>query len=1062
MSTATLLSNAFAPVESVQYVAAVLARATDQSNSALIAEANATLVQLESTPGFFSALQLVALSRDAISNSIRMLAVMYCKNNVEHVWRQSTTAPMAEQERESFRQTSMALLTTEDDPLIALQCALVVARIARFDYPAAWPDFLNSLFAMLQTAEHPDLQNRLLLAVRYFVKGLLSNRSPRGVATLARVSTLLFDQILQVYRSVSEATFPALIEIVQAVHAEAGQAVHVPNAAIAAHVSALQLALSCIKLLSYMFLHGLPASTINLAADAPQGILVQLCCSQSVQLAALVPFLVSPSNAHPPPAAALVIQCLKTHTKILTKGLVAHPLPFIPLLPTLLSHFTQQLMTVHDATLVAVLPSFVLQVLTFFVSIFTCDVYYESGGKSSSSTYDTSDRELEEDAPSSELAASWTTPPSSSTSDARSRAEAQRAAAQEAISSFMVPQTVATIASVLILKFFRLTEVDFEAWDAAPEEFMSEHSTSLSDRSLTRIKPSAEWVLHLLVTHYSESIIPLLTQMLQDARGLPEEMESIFYRDCVFAAVGVCAYDLFDHLDFDQMFMNDLVPQFAVNQHRLVRRRAILLVNQWIDVRLNASLRVVLYENLIPLLSDDDTVVRLEAMNTLLSAVGAYEFDEDEFIPFIRPSINALVLLMSCADFEVATQSQALTLISTIISRCSSHVSELSLDIAAHFFAEWQRQLGRFEALPMQQAAEVGALLGALLPVFTGLVQAMQSASNSLHATISRVLSVAMDREHRLHVYTELDAIQLWSAVVTHASVPTREVLSIFPVILEYLTSDSIDTLSSSLEIVVSYLHLDAASVFSAHGMQLCQVLNQALETTELLGTSTFLPLLDMLLHLFPADAIAYLRPSLLHLMGLFFSDNDDYLPSIANLSVLFARIMLENNAAFVQLIQTWAVEQNNPLLLQSYTIQASSIARKIPTVKKKKLACMALLSCIGKPEYDLTQCLTDILLVSADAFQGTLVQDIDDQGQLVDQFIMTSETDAEMDQYSAETRRIRQYRLTDPVHTVPLDHALQVALAAGQQQFGETFMGLVQQCWPQTILDHLAHKPQL
>ena len=52
--------------------------------------------------------------------------------------------------------------------------------------------------------------------------------------------------------------------------------------------------------------------------------------------------------------------------------------------------------------------------------------------------------------------------------------------------------------------------------------------------------------------------------------------------------------------------------------YRIIHRRVIWLVGQWVGVKLSASLRPVLYQAILPLLQkDEDLVVRIEAANTL-------------------------------------------------------------------------------------------------------------------------------------------------------------------------------------------------------------------------------------------------------------------------------------------------------------------------------------------------------------------------------------------------------------------------------------------------------------
>ncbi|KAF4803085.1 importin-11 isoform X2 [Turdus rufiventris] len=98
-----------------------------------------------------------------------------------------------------------------------------------------------------------------------------------------------------------------------------------------------------------------------------------------------------------------------------------------------------------------------------------------------------------------------------------------------------------------------------------------------------------------------------------------ENTNAILIKDAVYNAVGLAAYELFDSVDFDQWFKNQLLAELQVSHDRYkpIRRRVIWLIGQWISVKFKSDLRPVLYEAIRNLLQDRD-LVYLESMFTLL------------------------------------------------------------------------------------------------------------------------------------------------------------------------------------------------------------------------------------------------------------------------------------------------------------------------------------------------------------------------------------------------------------------------------------------------------------
>ena len=144
------------------------------------------LEQWETSPGFYSALLHVALNynvalrRDGTSaaTNLRWLAVVYFKNGVERYWRPSAPHAINETEKTEIRARLQAEALEEPVPQIALQFAVLIAKMARNDMSRAWPDLLPWLSAEVQQKDQPTRQYNALQVLHHVVKMLSSKRLP--------------------------------------------------------------------------------------------------------------------------------------------------------------------------------------------------------------------------------------------------------------------------------------------------------------------------------------------------------------------------------------------------------------------------------------------------------------------------------------------------------------------------------------------------------------------------------------------------------------------------------------------------------------------------------------------------------------------------------------------------------------------------------------------------------------------------------------------------------------------------------------------------------------------
>lgn len=116
----------------------------------------------------------------------RLLAIVLAKNAVGSSWRKTLGtrewSRIPDDEKAYVRSTAANLLFVEPHRRVATQTALLIANIARFDFPGRWPDLLSGLAtaglwdgdaANEQTVERND---RALFTLKHVIRAVKSKR----------------------------------------------------------------------------------------------------------------------------------------------------------------------------------------------------------------------------------------------------------------------------------------------------------------------------------------------------------------------------------------------------------------------------------------------------------------------------------------------------------------------------------------------------------------------------------------------------------------------------------------------------------------------------------------------------------------------------------------------------------------------------------------------------------------------------------------------------------------------------------------------------------------------
>ena len=165
-------------VAHVQIIAASLSQSVS-GDPAVRNPAIQHLTDLEKLPGFLTTLLQIALDAN-IDQQTKYLAVILCKNAVGRIWKPRGQVVVSEAERVQFKATLVSLLPSLFTPgsiPFTMDMILLVRKIARFDFPTAWPELMQALLSHAEGIASLDAGavTRCIL-IHYIMKDQCSKR----------------------------------------------------------------------------------------------------------------------------------------------------------------------------------------------------------------------------------------------------------------------------------------------------------------------------------------------------------------------------------------------------------------------------------------------------------------------------------------------------------------------------------------------------------------------------------------------------------------------------------------------------------------------------------------------------------------------------------------------------------------------------------------------------------------------------------------------------------------------------------------------------------------------
>ncbi|KAI6163060.1 ARM repeat-containing protein [Pisolithus thermaeus] len=750
--------------------------------------------------GTYDALHEIAAEK-SLPLQVRQQSIIQFKNSALSHWRSRKL--LSEEYRNRIRARCMVFLHEEDD-LIAECNEVIVAKIARLDFPHNWPSLLTDLISIIESTLQSLCASssgsmlstlalrRALKVLNAVLKEISSMKMLTGIKTMGEITNQLCGLFLTYY---SELCRSQLSPILSPLHPAILSREHTLCVIVVAHL--------IYKCLIKLALWSWPRIVRHGKDDLQdlQAWFLELFQSSTAQLKLLseqrISFVLGlRSSPNPDPITVATVDILTRHVRVFGK-------------------FFRRLQQLDPAKFVE-LPTCNAMVLYYWEKV------VQAANGSSDMIKDSSDAVfpirflVQAMVLFKENLAKWTPfrkggPVSETT---------------------LSQQFVEDAVRLLVTRFIPLNPTDLEGWMSDPEEWVNEEDKE-TDHWEYELRPCGERVLMTLASQYRDYVVPLMATTFKDVVSQPTtNLQSVIQKEAIYCAIGRCASRLRDVIPFTEWTRHYLAVEAKERNPNfpIIKRRIAWLIGRWIGDMGTPATDPILWEVLIHLLSDrgegTDAVVRFTAANALRECVDTVSFDITVFAPFLPVAVTELVRLMHEVD-TIEMKRRLAKSLNVIIERADSHIVPHVEMIAEGIPGLWTA------------AGDEWLFKAQLLVVITSLITSAKEHSSTLVPLVIPLVQEGLSPGVAVHL--DEDALGLWHAALRNA--PTLQgasgpsLLQLFPLAISLLVGN-LDLLGKVILIVESYLFVDAPLVLQNFALEFLNAVanalsGQAIETNQ-------------------------------------------------------------------------------------------------------------------------------------------------------------------------------------------------------------------------------------
>lgn len=719
----------------------------------------------EKTPGYFSLLQSI-YSDFSVTQEVRFQAIIQLKNGIDKYWRKHARDAIAKQEKEAIRSAAIETGIQEPVPALALQNALMLAKIVRYEYPNDWPEVFNVIINHLRAATNNlndhHLASNILNITLQIIKELASGKLQRTKKGLENIAS----ELLQVLGNL----YIAIVTLWTSTVASGQFAV---ESARNSH-SALK---TLRRLLAYGFEHHHRQEEVKqlwILFQEHQQLFWSLGGSEEVQTYAM---------KHLMQLAKLFLDMARSH-----------PAAFVLLGSMDILNRSWTMISENDARATP--------------TQFDWAVYRDGD--------DT------EDSPREKLAlkglllfracVKMVFQPALTFRYQTPEDKADRKSATDAVRiQVFTDEFVVAMMEVVVTQYFVLRPSDLRDWEAEPDEW-ERREEEIADAWEFSIRSCSEKLFLDLVINFKDLLVPKLLQVFQQYART--DNTNVLLKDSLYSAVGIAAACLDDTIDFNIFLRSTLVPEVQMTQpgYNLLRRRSSMVLAQWVPIKPEEIDRQAVYQIFNHLLNKEDHfndhVVRVTAGRQLRMVLEPFEFSYNDFAPYATPILSSIMLLTA----ETGLSETKMALLETVrvaVTKLEGRIEPYAAGIMSMLPPLWA------------QSGEEHLMKQAILTMITAIVNSLRDKSSTYHSDVLPLIHDSVQPGSEAAVYLLEEALELWQAILIQtpsksppSNGPSPELLSMSSSLLHLLEMGS-ELLQQIFDIIESYTVLSPHTILA-------------------------------------------------------------------------------------------------------------------------------------------------------------------------------------------------------------------------------------------------------
>ncbi|EXJ95755.1 hypothetical protein A1O1_00879 [Capronia coronata CBS 617.96] len=716
----------------------------------------------EKTPGYYALLQDVYADL-SLPNDVRFQAIIQLKNGIDKYWRKTSSNAIDKHEKEQIRTKAIEAGDREPVPALALQNALMLAKIVRYEFPQDWPDVITVITQQLRVANQDPsaglYTSNILTITLQIIKELASGRLQRTKKSLQQVSLELLEVLGTLY-----------MNLVARAQLDSAQP-DLPSA---------RNSHSALKTLRRLLVVGFESPHRE---QHVQQFWQLLQTHQQLFWTAY--------NGNPPAEVqAMLLKHLLQLAKLYLDMARSHPASFVLLGCMDILNHSWNIVSRSDAK-------------SALAGSFDWEVYRNG--------------DADEESPNEKLSLKALllfracmkmvfNPVQTFKYQTPQDKEDRKNAVDYVKNTVLTQDFVIRLMEILVTQYFVLRPSDLREWEQEPDEW-ERREEEIADAWEFSIRSCSEKLFLDLVINYKELLVPQLLQVFYQYANTSNT--NVLLKDSLYSAVGIAAACLEDVLDFNTFLKTTLVPEVQMKHpnYNILRRRTAILLGQWVPMKPETLDRVAVYQIFTHLLSSNeqlnDHVVRVTAGRQLRLVLEPFEFKFSDFQPYATPLLQSLMSLI--AETELSeTKMALLETVRVAVTKLEGHIEPYAGGIMSMLPPLWA------------ESGEEHLMKQAILTMITAIVNSLGQKSLTYHNAILPIIHDSVQPESEAIVYLLEEALDLWTAILqqTPTNQASPELLALSQSLLPLLEMGS-DLLRQIFEIVESYIILSPGTVLS-------------------------------------------------------------------------------------------------------------------------------------------------------------------------------------------------------------------------------------------------------